>query len=117
MTKLAIALVLAAAAAGNAFADDIGIDTTPFTSTASRAQVSAELEAFRASGVDPWAIDHNPLLKLDSARTRAQSSAEYIQARDEVSAFTSEDSGSSHMAQQAGPEAPTRLAGQPDAAQ
>jgi hypothetical protein len=44
----ALALVLAAIAS-TSFADDITIDRTPFSSTATRAEVQAELNAFRQS--------------------------------------------------------------------
>jgi hypothetical protein len=45
--QLALALVIATSAAGNAFADDIGIDTVPFRSSASRAEVRAAYIASR----------------------------------------------------------------------
>lgn len=45
--KLALALVIATAAAGNAFADDITVDTVPFRSTVSRAEVQAQYVAAR----------------------------------------------------------------------
>jgi hypothetical protein len=45
--KLAIALVLATAAAGNAFADDITVETVAFKSTATRADVQAQYVAER----------------------------------------------------------------------
>jgi hypothetical protein len=45
--KLAIALVIATAAVGNAFADDISVDPVPFQSTASRADVRAAYIASR----------------------------------------------------------------------
>jgi hypothetical protein len=116
--KSAIALVLAAAAATSAFADDITIAATPFTSTATRAQVQAELASFQQSGVNPWSNEYNPLVIFSSQRTRAEVVAEYIAARDRVAAFTGEDSGSAYLARhdkQAS--SPTRLAGQPASAQ
>lgn len=99
MTRnFAFAIVIStAAAAGGAFADDIGIDTTPFNSTASRAEVRAELSRFRASGSDPWA-DYQPVSTFHSNRTRAEVRAEYIAARNEVSAMNGEDSGSAALA-------------------
>lgn len=45
--KLALALVIATAAAGNAFADDITVETVPFRSTATRAEVQAQYIAAR----------------------------------------------------------------------
>ena len=55
----ALALFVACAASGPALADDITIDPHPFVSTASRAQVMAELQQYRQSGVNPWADDYN----------------------------------------------------------
>lgn len=92
-----IALVLAAAA-GTSLADDITLDTTPFTSTATRAEVQAELEGFRQSGVNPWSNRYDPLAKFSSQRTRAAVTAEYTNARDQVAAFNGEDSGSAYLA-------------------
>jgi hypothetical protein len=45
--KLALALVIATTAAGNAFADDITLDPVTFQSTASRAEVRAAYIASR----------------------------------------------------------------------
>jgi len=111
------ALVLAAAASGSAFADDITIDNTPFQSTRTTAEVKAELQAYRQAGVNPWSIAYNPLKEFRSGQTRAQVTAAYIASRDEVAALTSEDSGSAYFAQGHGTPASTTLAGQPRAAQ
>lgn len=113
--KIASALVIAAAAAaGNAFADDITIDTTPFTSTKSRAEVRAELDQFQKSGVNPWSTRYNPLAKFQSTNSRAQVVAEYIASRNEVAAFNGEDSGSHYLAQHpAATIGGVRVAGQP----
>lgn len=111
--KLAIALLLAAAT-GASFADDITVDTTPFTSTASRAAVQAELAAFKQSGVNPWSNQYNQLAQFSSQRSRAAVTAEYTQARDQVAAFTGEDSGSAYLAARNGKAlASTTVAGQP----
>ncbi|HMA08735.1 MAG TPA: DUF4148 domain-containing protein [Ramlibacter sp.] len=112
--KLAFILVLAAAAAGNAFADDITIDTTPFVSTKSRAQVQAELKQFQQSGSDPWAMQYDPLARFTSSRSRAQVEAEYLASRQEVAAMTGEDSGSAYLARNESVAGhATRLAGHP----
>ncbi|HEY0823465.1 MAG TPA: DUF4148 domain-containing protein, partial [Ramlibacter sp.] len=108
---LAAALVLVASA-GSALADDITIDTNPFTSAKSRAEVQAELQQFRRAGVNPWAQDYNPLQSFTGRKTRAQVTAEYIQSRDAVAATTGEDSGSAFLARRA-PAAAAVLAGQP----
>ena len=96
--KLALSLVFAAAAAGNAFADDITMERTPFTSTLSRAEVQADLQQARSTGADPWAQDYDHLAGFHSERTRAEVSAEFITERDEVAAQNGEDSGSVSMA-------------------
>ena len=92
--NLAIALVLATAAAGNAFADDITVETTPFVSTMTRAEVQADMQQARSSGVDPWAQDYDQLAGFRSERTRADVTAEYTAERASVSALNGEDSGS-----------------------
>jgi hypothetical protein len=102
--KLALAIAIVLAAAGNAFADDITIDTNTFTSTASRAQVQAELVRFQQAGANPWADEYNPLAQFQSSKTRAQVQAEYLEARDAVAAFASEHSGSSYLARAQVPE-------------
>jgi hypothetical protein len=112
--QFAIALVLAAA--GNAFADDITVDATPFTSTASRKQVQAELQQFRQSGANPWALTFNPLAQFRGSLTRAQVTAGYLASRDAVAAFGSEDSGAAYLARQQATDT-VRLAGQPANAQ
>jgi hypothetical protein len=106
----AFALVIAAASIGNAFADDITIDPTPFTSTMSRAQVLDELQAFRSSGVNPWADSHDQLAGFRSERTRAEVSAEYIAGREQVLADNGEDGGSMRLARREQPQPATSLA-------
>jgi hypothetical protein len=108
-----IALVLAAAA-GTSFADDITVESRPFTSTATRAEVQAELKSFKQSGVNPWSNQYNPLAQFSSQRTRAAVTAEYINAREEVAAFNGEDSGSAYLATRDDDAAlATPVAGQP----
>jgi vacuolar-type H+-ATPase catalytic subunit A/Vma1 len=115
--KIAIALIAAAAAAGNAFADDITIDTNTFASSRTRAEVQAELAQYKSSGVNPWSIAYNPLRSFRSTVTRAQVVGEYLAFRDQVAAMTGEDSGSSYLAFARAIPAPTSLAGQPHNAQ
>jgi hypothetical protein len=110
--KLASALVLAAAAvAGNAFADDITVDTTNFVSSKSRAEVQAQLAQPR--GVSPWSIQYNPLATFKGEKSRAQVTADYLASRKQVAAFNGEDSGSAYLAQNGVRAAGTTLAGQP----
>jgi hypothetical protein len=115
--KIASALVVAAATlAGTAFAETPGTDA-PFHGSYSRAQVQAELAAYKQAGVNPWSTQYNPLKTFKSAKTRDAVVAEYVASRDAVAAFTGEDSGSAYLAQ--GVVAPVRdtLAGVPVNAQ
>jgi hypothetical protein len=98
-TTAAAVLAVAAIASGNAYADDITIDTTPFVSTKTRAEVRAEvLGQSMTSASSEWATQLNHVPQLDSGYTREQARAEYIAARDEVMARNAEDSGSSYFA-------------------
>lgn len=97
-TIATLAVALAAATAGTAFADDITIDTTPFTSTKARAEVQAELSQFKKAGVNPWSTQYNPLKSFQSTKTVAQVRAEYVADRAEVAALNAEDSGASYLA-------------------
>ncbi|HSV53115.1 MAG TPA: DUF4148 domain-containing protein [Burkholderiaceae bacterium] len=112
--KLVLAIVAATIAAGNAFADDDTIDTTPFVSTKSRAEVQAELARPYQGAVSPWSPQYNQLTEFKSRLTRAQVQAEYIAAREEVAAMNGEDSGSAYLARRMESQVNrTRLAGQP----
>lgn len=120
MNRYALAITLATlAAAGQVFADEITVDTAPFVSTAARAQVQAELQQFRAAGVNPLADDYNPLQQFRGTKTRAEVTAEFLRSRAAVAAMTGEDSGSFYLSQQKkGNAAPAAtLAGQPVNAQ
>jgi hypothetical protein len=100
MNRLLSAILAATAviATGQALADDITIDNEPFTSTASRATVQAELSNFRTVR-NPWSIAYDPLAGFTSSLTREQVRAEYIADRDSVAAFMGEDSGSFALGQ------------------
>ena len=103
VTTAAVACA-AAMASSSAYADDITIDTTPFVSTRSRAEVKAELMSqpqFVTAAASEWTLQHNQQSPLMSGYTRQQASAEYKAARQEVSALTAEDSGSSYLARHA----------------
>jgi hypothetical protein len=116
----ASALVLAAAFAGSAFAEspNAGVRNENFTGTATRAQVQAELAAYKQAGVNPWSTQYNPLRSFKSTATRADVTAEYLASRAEVAALNSEDSGSAYLAQaRVKGVPPTTLAGQPRNAQ
>jgi hypothetical protein len=109
------ALALVAAAAGSAFAETPTIVDEAFVSSATRAQVQAELAAYRQAGVNPWSISYNPLRGFQSQLTREQVTADYVASRDTVAALTSEDSGSAYLTQVAARRVNggTTLAGQP----
>ena len=97
----AAALCVAAIASGNAYADDITVDNTPFVSSRTRAEVQAEVmgqsELLRTASGE-WATQLTQAPQPQSAYTRAQAKAEYIASRSEVNALTAEDSGSSYFA-------------------
>jgi hypothetical protein len=98
-TTAAAVFAVAAIASGNAYADDITIDHTPFVSSKSRAEVQAEVmgraEQLRIASSE-WSMNQSSQPK--SSYTRAQATADYIAARDEVNARNSEDSGSAYFA-------------------
>jgi hypothetical protein len=117
--KIALSsLVLAAGFAGSAFAETPTVVNEQFVSSKTRAEVQADLAAYKKSGVNPWSTQYNPLRSFQSATTRAAVTAEYIASRDEVKALNGEDSGSAYLAQLRAPafESST-VAGQPRNAQ
>jgi urease accessory protein UreF len=111
--KSLIALALSTAFAGAALADDITVETTPFVSTATRAEVRADLAAYRQAGVNHASNRYNPLAQFKSQRTRAQVTAEYVASREQVAALTGEDSGSTYLALRRVEHAAQTVAGQP----
>ena len=116
-TLLAVA-AFAAIASSAARADDITIDTTPFHSTRTRAEVQAELFQYKRAGVNPWSISYNQLAQFKSAKTRDQIQAEYRAEREAVAALTGEDSGSAYLTPLAASRRlGTTLAGTPASAQ
>ena len=94
--KIVSALVMAAAA-GSAFAQDPAAFKDNFVSTMSPEAVQAEFVAFKKSGVNPWSGLYDPLKSFASTKSRAEVTADYIAARGEVAAVTSEDSGSTWL--------------------
>ncbi len=91
--KIVSALVMAAAA-GSAVAQDPAEVKDNFVSTMTREAVQAELVAFKASGVNPWSSSYDPHKQIASTRQRDEVIADYLAARAEVAALTSENSGS-----------------------
>ena len=111
-------LVLVTAAtsafAGTTYVGDIAVESTPFVTTRTRAEVQAELVQYKQAGVNPWSISYNPLKYFRSAKARAAVQQEYLAARDEVRGMTAEDSGSAYLAaQRPAIDASRQLAGQP----
>jgi hypothetical protein len=105
----AIALV----AASSAFAESPLVNDTTVTGAASRSEVQADLQQYKASRVNPWSTSYNQLRGFQSAKTRAQVTAEYLQSRDETAALTSEDSGSAYLSARTPSVASPILAGHP----
>ena len=100
-TTAAAALAFAAIASGNAYADDITVDNTPFVSSRTRAEVQAEVMGQSQSlsiASSEWSTQMNGAPQPMSDLTRAQVKAEYLAARHEVNALNAEDSGSSYFA-------------------
>jgi hypothetical protein len=116
--KIASAL-LVAIAAGSALAETPTVVKEPFVSTRSRAEVQAELFAYKQAGVNPWSMSYNPLASFKSNASRQQVVAEYLADRDAVAAINGEDSGSAYLSQAFAQRARTGpiLAGQPVNAQ
>ena len=106
--------VSAAAFAGQVLAESPNaVPEQAFTSTKSRADVQAELAQYKQAGVNPWATSYNQLRGFKSNTSREAVTAEYIAARDQVAAFTGEDSGAAYLAaNQNRVPAATTLAGQ-----
>ena len=119
MNRIAISsLILAASFAGSAFAESPLQGNDVFTGAKSRAEVQAELGAYKQSGVNPWSTSYNPLKGFQSATTREAVTSAYLASRNEVRALTGEDSGSAHLAQARGSVVPSgNLAGTPASAQ
>ena len=97
------ALVLSAGFAGSAFAESPTVVTDSFSSSRSRAEVQAELAAYRQAGVNPWSTSYNPLRSFKSTASRDAVVGEYLASRNEVRALTGEDSGSQYLAQRSAP--------------
>jgi len=116
MNRTLVAAAIALVAASSAFAESPLANTATFAGSRTRAEVQAELQQYKAAGVNPWAQSYNQLRGLQSAKTRAQVTTEFLQSRDETAALTREDSGSSYLSTRV--HSPARvLAGHPVNAQ
>jgi hypothetical protein len=100
MTTAVLAIAAAAAiASGNAFADDITVESTPFVSTRTSADVKAEfLNDPMRHGANEWVMQYNQPTVFKGTLTPEQVRAAYITDRDEVNALNGEDSGSNYLA-------------------
>jgi len=97
--KIASAVLLTAVAA-SVFADELpAVPSDSFVSTKTRAEVQAELMAYKQAGVNPYATLYNQLAGFKSTASRQEVVAEYLAARNEVAALNSEDSGSAYLTQ------------------
>ena len=116
--KLTLSALVLAAFAGNALADDPTVVNERFAASKTRAEVQAELAAYKATGVNPWANSYQPLKYFKSTASREAVVGEYLASRNEVRALTGEDSGSAYIAQARGIAVPaSTLAGTPANAQ
>jgi len=98
--SVAAAALAAAAMTGTARAESPTIDTTPFVSTRSQADVRSETLAARktlTSAGNEWLTQQNGPLP-SSGLSRAEARAGYIAAREEVHARGSEMGGATPMA-------------------
>jgi hypothetical protein len=100
--SVAAATLAAGLMARPALAETPTIDTTPFVSTRTRAEVRAEVMAARpqisAAGGE-YALQQVAPQPHATALTREQVKAEFMAARDQVRAMHAEDSGSALLAQ------------------
>lgn len=110
---LAAAALSVAALGAQADEADGSQFAAPLATGKTRAEVQADLAAYKQAGVNPWAISYNPLKGFQSAKTRDQVTAEYLASRDTVAAMNGEDSGSAYLAQHNGVVAGPAYAGQP----
>lgn len=97
-------LAVAVIASTPAYADDITVEQSPFASSRTRAEVSAELKTPYPGG-NPWSGAYN-MFQARSTATSAQVQAEYLTSRDSANAFHGEDSGSVLIMKAQGPVAP-----------
>lgn len=96
--KIAIVALMfasvATARAGTGLAGDITIETEPFQSTRTRAEVRHEVMGNRDFLAQYREDSGSSTLRFASTRSRQEVVAEYVANRDEVAAMTREDSGS-----------------------
>jgi hypothetical protein len=94
VTTIAL-LALAVIASTPAYADDITVEQSPFVSSRTREEVSAEAKTPYPGG-NPWSGAYN-MFQSRSTATSEQIQGEYITNRDTANAFHGEDSGSVYI--------------------
>lgn len=102
-TATAAVFCAAVIASSPAYAEGPILQETPFVGTLTRAEVQANLMSrpgLLSAGASEWTMQRNQPSAVASRFTAEEVRAEYLAARDEVSALTSEDSGSSYLAAQ-----------------
>ena len=98
MRRIIITTLFAAGFAGAALAESpLAVPEAPFVSTATRAQVQAELDAYQRAGVNPWSTSYDLLAHFHSTKTREAVTADYVASRDHVHSMNGEDSGSQSL--------------------
>jgi hypothetical protein len=108
-----LALLLAASAAVHA--EEPSTDILNFISYRTRAEVRAELFAYKKSGVNPWATSYNQLKSFHSQATRDEVLAELFAFREEACLLYAEDSGSAYLSRLGLPGGAAVYAGLPSA--
>lgn len=108
--KACIVTLLLAVSAGSALAESPGTPTEAFVSSRTRAEVLAELAAFKKSGVNPWSIGYQPTHQLRSSTTREAVQLEAITSRETTTALGAEDSGAVYLVRSLQPSGATVLA-------
>lgn len=96
LTSVAAAAIAASVVTSNAHAESPMTDNAPFASARTRADVQSELKLPFIGG-NPWSMQYQ-LPARSSAVSREQVRGAYKMSREEVSALTSEDSGSAFLA-------------------
>ena len=89
--------LLLAVSTGSALAESPGTLTEAFVSSRTRADVLAELAAFKKSGVNPWSIGYQPTHHRRSSTTREAVQMEAIVSRETTTALGAEDSGAVYL--------------------
>lgn len=98
IATVAAAAIAASLVSAIAYAESPTIDSTPFVSTKTRAEVQAELKTPFIGGY-PWSSQYN-MFARSSTLTTDQVRSAYKMSREEANALTSEDSGSAFLARQ-----------------